>query len=122
MRDNYVPATVYRNYDPGFRRLVAAAKHLSPIQIIVQLVGLLVSTAIGVGGAGIGVWLIFTVVQKGLVAGGEYGLASGFVFSLGTGVWIVGVALVSFLWLMSVAVAWPTEDNDLARALYGVPM
>ncbi len=120
MRDNYVPAKVFRDYEPGVRRLFVAVSHLSPLQALSQAVVLVVSTALGVAGAAVGVWAIWMTVQQGLATPSQLGLVGGFFASLATGVWIVGVALLSFLWLISMAVEWPAEENQLAKALYGV--
>ncbi|MDB2283019.1 hypothetical protein PM030_14170 [Halorubrum ezzemoulense] len=122
MDRNYVPAKVYRDNDPGLRRLLTVASHLSPLQAVGQAVMLVVSTAIGVAGAAVGAWLIWWTTRRALATPFEFGLAWGFFVSLGTGVWIVGIAVLSFLWLISMAVAWPSEDNDLAKALYGPPV
>lgn len=122
MNGSSVPPKVYRDNDPGLRRLVTVASYLSPLQAVGQAVMLVVSTAIGVAGAAVGAWLIWTTIHRGLTTPSDLGLVGSFFASLGTAVWIVGVALLSFLWLISMAVAWPTEGNDLAKALYGLPV
>lgn len=122
MNRNYVPAKVYSDNDPGLRRLLIVASHLSPLQLVGQAVMLVVSTAIGVAGAAVGAWMIWWTIRRALATPFEFGLAWGVFASLGTGVWIVGLAVLNFLWLISMAVAWPSEHNDLAKALYGPPM
>lgn len=121
MKRANVPKKVYRENDPGLRRLVIVASYLPPLQLVGEAAGLVTSTAIGVAGVHAGLWVIRTQAHRVFTELSEVGLAWGFFASLCTGMWIVSIVLATGLWFMAVGILWPVEHNHLALAFYGPP-
>lgn len=119
-RKNHVPASVFREEEAGLGRVVTVVSHLSTPQVFVQSLVFLSSFVLGLGGGIAGLWVTWMLSTELVTTSAELGVAGYFLAAFSSGIVLLGILVFSFLWFIKVAVEWPTEQNDIARAMFGV--